>query len=71
MDTKISFNFGNQPISVIKDGDDMQFQGKSMTKALGYINTKYAIVKHVDTEFKIKYGEVKGVMNCDPLVTDP
>ena len=42
-----------------------------MTKALGYINTKYAIVKHVDTEFKIKYGEVKGVMNCDPLVTDP
>jgi prophage antirepressor-like protein len=54
------FNFEKSTISVINNNDDIWFCGKTVSKILGYKDTKKAIGSHVDSEDKEKLGNFKG-----------
>jgi len=54
------FNFEKSTISVINNNDDIWFCGKTVSKILGYKDTKKAISRHVESEDKEKLGYFKG-----------
>ena len=48
VETKIiKFNFRDQPIIIIKEGNDIWFRGQFAAKVLGYTNSKKAIRNRV------------------------
>jgi len=55
------FHFEDSSLSVIKHDDDIWFRGKSVATILGYKNTKDSLIRHVDSDDKMKLGDfVKG-----------
>ena len=53
-------------LNTLKKGDELYFKAKDVAKALGYSNTKKAIIDHVRDEYKKTLSEM-GVTNRDPL----
>ena len=50
--TEKAFRYEENEISVIKCTDEIWFRGKDIAKALGYVKTLNAILKHVDDDDK-------------------
>lgn len=48
------FDYEESKLSVIKDGDNIWFRGKSVAGILGYTNPQKAIRDHIDSEDKMK-----------------
>ena len=60
MSELIQFNFNNRSIScIIVDGNPW-FKAKEVATILGYVNTKKAIIDHVDDEDKTKMDALMG-----------
>ena len=51
------FNFEKSTISVINNGNDIWFRGKTVSNILGYTDTDKSLRKHVDSDDKIKLGD--------------
>ena len=57
--TDLVFKFENYKLSVIKHDDDVWFKGKSVATILGYKNTKDSLIRHVDSDDKMKLGDLQ------------
>lgn len=65
MNKMVKFVFNDREMTVIKSGEDVWFRGHVVASILGYANSRDAIMKHVDDEDKVKYGELPSVANHD------
>ena len=55
--TDLVFKFENYKLSVIKHDDDVWFRGKTVASILEYKNTKDSLIRHVDSDDKMKLSE--------------
>ena len=60
----------NCDIECILVGSDVWFRGKDIAIALGYENTRAAILNNVEDEDKYKLEEIVGVSQNDPLTSN-
>ena len=56
-------NLQSNTISVLKEGDEIWFPGKSNVRALGYANTTKPTRNHINIEDKAIFGQFKGKNN--------
>ena len=65
------FNNNDLGLSVdtfIDNKQNIYFKGKDVASALGYSNTKKALVNHVPDKNKIEYQNMNGVVKQDPFI---
>ena len=60
----------NCDIECILVGSDVWFRGKDIAIALGYENTRAAILNNVEEEDKYKLEEIVGVSQNDPFTSN-
>jgi prophage antirepressor-like protein len=64
------FDYEESKLSVIKDGNNIWFRGKTVAEILGYKKSRNAIARHVDKEDKLIYADFEGGPETGQLKED-